>query len=62
MKSDEFLRTNVQPIFAGADVIGREVGSKMATPVGSQDSGMAAYNVREHRAALRQPPCSSTHW
>jgi mercuric reductase len=42
---DEFLRTNVPHIFAGGDVIGREVGSQMATPVGSQDGGLAAHNA-----------------
>ena len=42
---DEFLRTNVPHIFAGGDVIGREVGSQMATPVGSQDGRIAAHNA-----------------
>jgi hypothetical protein len=32
-------------IFAGGDVIGCEVGSQMATPVGSQDGGIAAHNA-----------------
>ena len=32
-------------IFAGGDVIGREVGSQMATPVGSQDGGIVAHNA-----------------
>jgi mercuric reductase len=41
----EFLRTNVPHIFAAGDVIGREVGSQMATPVGSQDGGIAAHNA-----------------
>jgi mercuric reductase len=45
VRVDEFLRTNVSHIFAGGDVIGREVGSQMATPVGSQDGGIAAYNA-----------------
>jgi mercuric reductase len=45
IRVDEFLRTNVPHIFAGGDVIGREVGSQMATPVGSQDGGIAAYNA-----------------
>ena len=42
---DEFLRTNVPHIFAAGDVIGREVGSQMATPVGGQDGGIAARNA-----------------
>ena len=42
---DEFLHTNVPHIFAGGDVIGRDNGSQMATPVGSQDGGIAAHNA-----------------
>ncbi|MBI3837684.1 MAG: mercury(II) reductase [Planctomycetia bacterium] len=42
---DEYLRTNIPHIFAGGDVIGRQVGSQMATPVGSQDGGIAARNA-----------------
>jgi mercuric reductase len=42
---DEYLRTNVPHIFAGGDVIGREVGSQMATPVGSRDGGIATKNA-----------------
>jgi mercuric reductase len=45
VRVDEFLRTNVSHIFAGGDIIGREVGSQMATPVGSQDGGIAAHNA-----------------
>ena len=45
VRVDEFLRTNVSHIFAGGDVIGREVASQMATPVGSQDGGIAAHNA-----------------
>ena len=45
VRVDEFLRTNVPHIFAGGDVIGREVGSQMATPVGRQDGGIAAHNA-----------------
>src|SRR5260370_4743427 len=41
---DEFLRTNISNIFAGGDVIGSATGSQMATPVGSQDGGIAAHN------------------
>lgn len=42
---DEFLRTNVSDIFAAGDVIGRHMDSQMATPVGSQDGGIAAHNA-----------------
>jgi mercuric reductase len=42
---DEFLRTKVSHIFAAGDVIGRRTGSQMATPVGSQDGGIAARNA-----------------
>src|SRR5712692_6431856 len=33
VRVDEYLRTNVPHIFAAGDVIGREAGSQMATPV-----------------------------
>ena len=42
---DEYLRTNVPHVFAAGDVIGRNAGSQMATPVGSQDGGIAAHNA-----------------
>ncbi len=42
---DEYLRTNVPHIFAAGDAIGRQTQSQMATPVGSRDGGMAAYNA-----------------
>lgn len=42
---DEYLRTTVPHIFAGGDVIGRQAGSQMATPVGSQDGGTAVRNA-----------------
>jgi mercuric reductase len=42
---NEYLRTNISHIFAGGDVIGRQAGSQMATPVGSQDGGIAARNA-----------------
>jgi mercuric reductase len=45
IRVDEFLRTNVPHIFAGGDVIGHEVDSQMATPVGSQDGGIVAHNA-----------------
>jgi mercuric reductase len=45
LEVDEFLRTTVPHIFAAGDVIGREMGSHMATPVGSRDGGIAAHNA-----------------
>lgn len=42
---DDNLRTNIPHIFAGGDVIGRKTRSQMATPVGSQDGGIAAHNA-----------------
>lgn len=42
---DEFLITNVPHILAAGDVIGSGVGSQMATPVGSQDGGIAGHNA-----------------
>ncbi len=42
---DAYLRTNVPHIFAAGDVIGRQTGSQMATPVGSHDGGIAAHNA-----------------
>lgn len=45
IRVDEYLRTNVPHIFAAGDVIGNELNSQMATPVGSQDGGIAAYNA-----------------
>lgn len=45
VRVDEFLRTNVSHIFAAGDVVGRATRSQMATPVGSQDGGIAAHNA-----------------
>jgi hypothetical protein len=45
VRVDEQLRTNVPHIFAAGDVIGQAVQSQMATPVGSQDGGIAAQNA-----------------
>jgi len=45
VRVDEFLRTNIPHIFAAGDVVGRETGSQMATPVGSHDGGVAAHNA-----------------
>jgi mercuric reductase len=42
---NEFLQTNIPHIYAAGDVIGKEQNSQMATPVGSQDGGIAARNA-----------------
>jgi len=48
---DGHLRTNVSHVFAAGDVIGRQHGSQMATPVGSRQGGIAAQN-----ALSEEPP------
>jgi mercuric reductase len=45
VRVDRYLRTSVPHIFAAGDVIGSETVSQMATPVGSQDGGIAAHNA-----------------
>ena len=50
---DEYLRTNIPHIFAAGDVIGREIGSQLATPVGSQNGGKAAHNALSGEAPRR---------
>jgi mercuric reductase len=47
---DETLQTNVAHIFAAGDVIGRQHGSRMATPVGSRQGGIAARNALSKEA------------
>lgn len=42
---DDYLRSRVPHIFAAGDVIGRQTGSQMATPVGSHDGGIAVRNA-----------------
>lgn len=42
---DAELRTSVPNIWAAGDVIGREMASQMATPVGAHDGGLAATNA-----------------
>jgi len=56
VKVDEFLRTNVAHIYAAGDVIGSETHAQMATPVGSQDGGIAAHN-----AFADEPPRAVDH-
>ncbi|MGH2497476.1 MAG: mercury(II) reductase [Ktedonobacteraceae bacterium] len=45
VRVDRALRTNVLHIWAAGDVIGREAGSQMATPVGARDGKIAAHNA-----------------
>jgi mercuric reductase len=45
IKVNEYLQTNIPHIYAAGDVIGGEQDSQMATPVGSQDGGIAAHNA-----------------
>jgi len=42
---DAYLRTNVPHIWAAGDVIGSEMESQMATPVGAHNGGIAASNA-----------------
>ena len=42
---DECLRTSVPHIWAAGDVIGRQKGSQLATPVGARDGAIAARNA-----------------
>jgi mercuric reductase len=45
VRVDRTLRTGVSHIWAAGDVIGRETGSQMATPVGAHDGKIAAHNA-----------------
>lgn len=42
---DEFLRTSAPHVFAAGDVIGDQLGSQMATPVGAKDGTAVAENA-----------------
>jgi mercuric reductase len=45
VRVDRTLRTSVSHIWAAGDVIGREIESQMATPVGAHDGKIAAHNA-----------------
>ena len=45
VRVDRTLRTNVSHVWAAGDVIGREIESQMATPVGAHDGKIAAHNA-----------------
>ena len=45
VKVNEYLQTNIPHIFAAGDVIGSQVESQLATPVGSHDGGIVAHNA-----------------
>lgn len=45
VRVDGTLRTSIPHIWAAGDVIGRETGSQMATPVGAHDGKIAAHNA-----------------
>jgi mercuric reductase len=42
---DQYLRASIPHIWAAGDVIGRQVGNQMATPVGAHDGAIAAHNA-----------------
>jgi mercuric reductase len=50
---DDELRTTARHVWAAGDVIGANIDSQMATPVGAQDGGIAAVNAftETHRKA-----------
>lgn len=50
---NELLQTNVPHIYAAGDVIGKETGSQMATPVGSHDGGIVGHNAFSSEAPRR---------
>jgi mercuric reductase len=51
---DEYLRTSVPYVFAAGDVIGNQLGSQMATPVGAHDGTIVARNAfAENREEMR---------
>jgi pyruvate/2-oxoglutarate dehydrogenase complex dihydrolipoamide dehydrogenase (E3) component len=56
VRVDHTLRTSVSHIWAAGDVIGREIESQMATPVGAHDGKIAAHN-----ALSGEPPREVDH-
>jgi hypothetical protein len=50
---DAFPRTTAPHIFAAGDVIGREMNSQMATPVGSRDGRIAVHNALSRESMLQ---------
>jgi mercuric reductase len=42
---DKYLRTSARHVFAAGDVIGDQLGSQMATPVGAHDGTIVARNA-----------------
>jgi mercuric reductase len=50
VKVNDELRTSAAHVYAAGDVIGSHAGSQMATPVGSQDGGIAADNALSGKA------------
>jgi len=53
---DAYLRTSVPHIWAAGDVIGNELGSQQATPVGARDGALVAHN-----ALAEEPPRRVEH-
>ena len=51
---NEYLRTSIPHIGAAGDVIGEQMGSQLATPVGAHDGGIVGQNAfsAEPRRAL----------
>lgn len=50
---DEFLRTSAPHVFAAGDVIGDQLQSQMATPVGARDGAVVAENAFDADGELR---------
>ncbi len=50
---DEFLRTSAPHVFAAGDVIGDQLRSQMATPVGARDGAVVAENAFADAAEMR---------
>ena len=50
---DKYLRTSTPHVFAAGDVIGDQLGSQMATPVGAHDGTIVARNAFADREGMR---------